>query len=566
MKNQIVLSDEQKDIIQSPINQPLIIRGVSGTGKTTAVFYRISNLIEKEKLESINFAYIGANKNYLNHICENLPIPKIKNLRKYTFEDFDYEVLGKKIRLIEEKEKIISLYTQKVSDIDDLKLKIKESKYKTSLEFKNLIDLYLENYSNKLIPKKDFILANVRIMKETTIRDLFFNTYSNLPIQERINKIKSDIVSKIQNNFYDIEKQIIEKRSVEIQELMKKDLSIKQIRNQKGKIFSRTEKLLQMLYKGDDQITDLYFGEMKFKNARIVYRNFIDTFAYKHMKDKELAEYLVENSSPYLAESAYEYDDLPAITYLHTKIFGTTLSQELKHVIIDNIEDCSEFQFHVIKEVLKSNSFTFCGDILQSSYFHRSVKSWEDFIQTHFNNIDVKTIKLNKIYNRPNQIVKLTNRVLEKFPKMFEEYNIIDGTNSDIPDTITVKAMINYSNVGRDIARQLRKIEKTNQYKTIAIIAKDIREARVIRRNIGNYFYEPTIIEDGSLINKDRVCIIPAHIAKGMEFDYVMIVNASNKNYSKDIMDIKLLYMSITKAKEKLDIYFVENISNLIIE
>lgn len=566
MKNEITLSKEQKEIMQSPINQPLIIKGVSGTGKTTSAFYRIANLLEEEKLETTNFAYIGANMNSLNYVYENLPIPKIKNLRKFTFEDFDYEVLGKKIRLIEEKEKIISLYTQKVSEIDDIELKIKESKYKTSLEFKNLIDLYLENYSNKLIPKKDFILSNVRIMKESTVRELFFNTYSNLPIQERINKIKSDIVSKIQNNFYDIEKQIIEKRSVEIQELMKKDLSIKQIRNQKGKIFLKTEKLLQMLYKADDKITDLYFGELKFKNARIIYRNFIDTFAYKHIKDKKLAKYLVENSSPYLAESAYEYDDLPAITYLHIKIFGTTLSNELKHIVIDNIEDCSEFQFHVIKEVLNSNSFTLCGDILQSTYFHRSIKSWEDFIQTHFNNIDVKVVQLNKVYNKSNQILKLTYRVIDKFPKIFGEFNIIDGSNIDISDSLTVKAVANHNNVARDIARLLRKIEKTNQYKSVAIITKDIREARWVRRNIGNYFYEPTIVEDGSLVNKDRVCVIPAHIAKGIEFDYVIIVNASDENYSNDTMDIKLLYLAITKAAQKLDVYFVENISNLIIE
>lgn len=567
MIKKCIFSDEQNKIIRAPMDKPLIVKGVPGSGKTTLAFERISYLVENEKLNYNNFAFLTSNDFFLNYISKNFS--NATKINKYTFESFVFKILGKELRMIDEKERVISLYDRKItcSNTKDLNLRIQESNYKSSLEYKKNIDMYLEYYANKLIPKKDFILSNVRIIKSATVREMFFQQYKDLPFEERFNRIKQDIFLKIQKNSYDIIKQIIEKRSVDIQYLMKKDLTAKQVRTQKCKIFGKTEKLLQMLYKSDESIVDLYFGELKLKNARTRYKDFITNFATKNIEDKQLGIFLVENTRPYVEKSAYKFEDLPAILYIHNKVFGTIFSDEIKHIVIDNIQDYGEFQFFVIQDFLKSNSFTLFGDIAQAIYFHRSVNNWKNFTNKYFPKKEINFIELNKTYTTSPEITGLANRVLTKLPKENRKMTIYGNSQNNIDDTLRVMSLSNFDAIGREIARKIRAIDKNDEYKSVAIIARDIKECRSIRKAIGNYIMQPILIENTTLEYKDKVCVIPSYLAKGMKFDYVFVINASKNNFIKDdILDIKLFYIAITKAQKKLDIYFIKNISDLMIE
>ena len=57
--------------------------------------------------------------------------------------------------------------------------------------------------------------------------------------------------------------------------------------------------------------------------------------------------------------------------------------------------------------------------------------------------------------------------------------------------------------------------------------------------------------------DKFRVCTISNQLAKGLEFDAVIINNANEKMYSSDSqLDMKLLYVAITRALHELDIVY----------
>lgn len=566
MTKKYKFSEEQNGIIRSPIDQPIIVDGVVGSGKTLIALERIKYLMNKEDLNYNNIIFLTSTNFLLDYISEAFSEMNIKKINKYTFEDFAFAFLEKRIRLIEEKEKVISWYDRKkmANNKEDIKLKIKESKFKSSLEYKELIDKYLEYYTNKLIPKKDFILANVRIIKSSTVKELFFEKYKEIPLKEKISKIKEEIFLRIQQNSYDIIKQIIEKRAIDIQQLMKKDLSIEQIKSKKNKIFNKTEKLLQMLYKSDPKIVDLYFGEIKLKNARIKYKDFISDFAHENIEDKELATLLVENSLPYLEKSAYKFDDLPAIIYIHLKIYGNNAFKNLKHIVIDNIQDYGDFQFAVLKEILNSNSFSLFGDTRQEIFFHNGSNNFETFLLKHFPKIKTFYTELNNSYSSNNEIAALSNRILKKIP---EKYNMILGENKNSDqEFLKVYATTSYDHIARECARKIRQMEKDDTYKSLAIVGRDLKECRSIKKAIGNYVLEPKLIENTTLASGDKCVVIPSYLTKGMSFDYVVIVNASEENYTQDILDVKSLYIAITKANKKLDIYFVKNISNLMIE
>jgi DNA helicase-2/ATP-dependent DNA helicase PcrA len=46
-------------------------------------------------------------------------------------------------------------------------------------------------------------------------------------------------------------------------------------------------------------------------------------------------------------------------------------------------------------------------------------------------------------------------------------------------------------------------------------------------------------------------------LVKGLEFDVVIIANASKKEYSTDPLDVKLLYIAMTRPLHRLYIYSV---------
>ena len=54
MKKNYIFSEEQNKVITAPMNKPLIVKGVPGSGKTLLAFERIKYLINKEEIPSQN--------------------------------------------------------------------------------------------------------------------------------------------------------------------------------------------------------------------------------------------------------------------------------------------------------------------------------------------------------------------------------------------------------------------------------------------------------------------------------------------------------------------------------
>ena len=53
-------------------------------------------------------------------------------------------------------------------------------------------------------------------------------------------------------------------------------------------------------------------------------------------------------------------------------------------------------------------------------------------------------------------------------------------------------------------------------------------------------------------------------MAKGLEFDSVILFNTSEENYPNTVLDIKLLYVAITRTMSKLDIFYIGKMSKIL--
>ena len=561
------IQGEQNNIIRADMNKALVVQGVAGSGKTTIALHRIAYLIYNcdKEFDPEDFMIIAPNKFFLNYISNVLPDLGVENVKQYTFEDLAYEIIGKRLKISDSNEKLVTIVNKEFDEINngDINTIIKESKLKSSIEFKTEVDSFLKEVEENYLPKKDFVLENVRIMRYENIQKLFTETYKDLDFEKRINEVKKHVFSKIKNNKEIIEKTIIAKRTAKIKAMLKdENLTEDMQREKRIEIFEETEKVLKRLNNDDIKIVDFYFNEINKKDAIEYYKDFIDKFIFDKLEDTILASYLVRNTMKNLNKGEVTFEDLAPIIYIHYKIYGTKIKSKLRHVIVDEAQDYGEFQFSMLKTILKSNSMTILGDIAQGVHSYRGIDNWKKFIDVEFPKGDVVYTTLEKTYRTTKEIMHKANEVIEKLPE-FEKQFIVKGQPViDRKDSIHISQM---QNEDETIKECIKKIEEytENGFKSIAIIGKDIDECKTIKKQIDKYNKNVKLIQSKDSEYNAGISIVPSYLAKGLEFDSVILFNVNDEKYKNTVLDIKLLYVAITRAMSKLDVFYTGKIAEI---
>lgn len=561
------IQGEQNNIIRADMNKALIVQGVAGSGKTTIALHRIAYLIYNcdKEFDPDNFMIIAPNKFFLNYISNVLPDLGVENVKQYTFEDLAYEVIGKKLKISDSNEKLVTIVNKEFDEINngDIDTIIAESKLKSSIKFKSKVDEYLKYLEQNYLPKEDFILENVRIMRYENIQKLFEKTYKDLDFEKRINEVKKHIFSKIKNNKEIIEETIKKKRTFKINKMLKDEqLSEEEKRQKRIEIFEESENVLKLLDKNDTKITDIYFSKICRKDCAEYYKDFIENFIFDKLENKTLATYLVKNTLRNLNNGEITFEDLAPIIYLHYKIFGAKTKKSLRHVVIDEAQDYGEFQFSVLKTILKSNSMTILGDIAQGVHSYRGIENWKKFIDIEFPEGDVIYTTLEKTYRTTKEIMYKANEVIEKLPE-FEKQFIIKGEPViEGKDSISITEKENELEIVKAVATKIDEYI-SKDFKSIAIIGKDIEECKMIKKKLEKYRKDIKLIKSKDSEYHAGISIVPSYLAKGLEFDSVILFNVNNEKYKNNVLDIKLLYVAITRAMSKLDVFYTGNISEI---
>ncbi len=108
------------------------------------------------------------------------------------------------------------------------------------------------------------------------------------------------------------------------------------------------------------------------------------------------------------------------------------------------------------------------------------------------------------------------------------------------------------------IARKIKEY-KEKDYRSIAIISKTNLLSNYINDDLSMLGINIPNVNSNDDLNNDefKVCTISNQLAKGLEFDAVIINNANEKIYSSESqLDMKLLYVATTRALHELDIVY----------
>lgn len=585
------IQDEQNKIIRADINQPLIVQGVAGSGKTTIALHRIAYLIynyEKE-FKPEEFMIIAPTKFFLNYISNILPDLGVNDVKQTTFEDFAYDVIGKKLKISDNNEKLVIIVNKDFNEINNVEtdIMIQEAKLKSSIEFKKMVDDYLKIVEDLYIPKQDLEINiiydnndinlynnlhkteskndkvncsdlkhdninyddissnNVKttIMKYEEINNLFKNTYKMYNFTTRIKEIEKNLAAELK------------KKTPEIIENLKKERTQK-IANLTGKnrieLYDKYDKIIKILEKEHKKIIKNYISKIPKKDCIQYYKEFIQSYL---KNENEVLKYLKANTLNNLNKNEVSFEDLAPIMYIQIQLFGVKEKCKIKHVVIDEAQDYGEFQFDVLKTLINSNSMTILGDIAQGVHYYRGIENWKKFIDTEFK--DVKTVytTLQKTYRTTKEIMDVANNVISKLPEYEKEYIVLGEPVIDRKNSINTKKVENQDELIQNINDRINTYIKQG-YKSIAIIGKDMAECENLQKKLRAIRKDIKLIRGKDSEYNSGISIVPSYLAKGLEFDCVLLSNVSKEKYGNSSLDIKLLYVSITRAMSKLDVFY----------
>ncbi len=557
------IQEEQNRIVRAPMWKPLIVQGVAGSGKTTIALHRIAYLIYtfEKTFEPENFMIIAPNRLFLNYISEVLPELGVERVKQTTFEDFAMELIGKKFKLTDANDKLNMFVnynkTEAQTSYND---KIKEaSVLKTSMHFKDIIDEYIQKIERNFIPKEDFVLGTKTIYSYEEINNLFLTQYGMWPIARRMDEIKKSLANRLKTS----KQQFITQIEAECDRKVARARMTMRDEKERQKVvleaFEKRDRVLDKIEKVSKTLVKEYVERLPKLSPYQYYMDLMeedgvfDSIAGKYAA-REVCEFTRRYTSEILGSKRLELEDLAPIIYLKYKIYGMDEKVPVRHIVIDEAQDFSAFQFYVLKKIVKDSSFTILGDLCQGIHSYRGVRQWEEIVEEVFEGKKCEFLTLEQSYRTTVEIMEAANGVMGKLESlsMFRGKPVI--RHGDPVEYIRKAA---FEEAAADISNRIKAAGKQG-HKTIAVICKTMEECQRMLPLLKKDHKEISLITGNEEEYKSGIVIVPSYLSKGLEFDMVLIANASRENYSKDNeLDIKLLYVAMTRPLHKLCIYHV---------
>ena len=523
------IQSEQNAIIRKSLYANLIIQGTAGSGKTTVALHRTSYLIynEQKNFKENQFIVIGPNAYFMDYISSVLPDLDVHSVTETTFLNIVNNYLGEKIKIMDQNARLEEILNGKQID--------PQITFKSSLKYKKAIDLFMDHIEKDII-HGPITLRNMVLFTEDDMRRFFEK--KSLGILQRMNE------------FIKYAKKDLKKRSDAL-----KDAYWQQYRDEylalpldslrRKEILDDTSSFDQDVTKNVDSILKEYFKDYQLKPLTLYQLFILHIKQYVTDEDCDL-EKIKADTLKAIQTKTFGYEDLPALIYLNLKLNGYQGYDEYIHVVIDEAQDYGLFHFQVLKDLFKNSTFSIFGDLAQSIYSYQSIHDWESVMYQVFDE-KAELLKLEKSYRTTAEIMDAANLVSKWFG-FGDAKAVLRHGNS-----VCVYQM-DLENAGCKIQERIGKFLESG-FHSIAIICKDEKEAEALSKVLKISQVEHHVISSKNTKYDGGICLVSSYLAKGLEFDAVIIYDVDRYDVKSEL-DMKLLYVAMTRALHELDVTY----------
>lgn len=493
---------EQNRIIRDAQSRCLIAFGPAGSGKTSVAMQRAAFFLyaERDSLTSANIMIFSPNNVFSDYISEVLPHLGEANVKSVTFSDYASSLFGDRYRFLPSGE--LADFSVHASGIrkKSVSLKLSDRLYTALLDKINTL-----KSRDPAFP--DMLYGDKVIMTSAEMGRLYTEDFSYLSVQGRMNKLYARIASFAKDEY---------KRRL----------------REAAKVFSGEDDT-----EAKEKLTKLRWS------IREEYKSFLD-FASRTLSsdpeviyldvlaslDREICEYTKKNLA---GGTVYSEDAAPLLYILSAT---RDIKNEIKYLIVDEAQDYSLLHLAAFKNCFSKANMTFLGDTNQAVCPLYKPASPEDIAGIF---PDSKIKNLQKSYRNTAQISEFCDRILK-----LENHDYMKRSG----EKVTMARLKIKEDCLKALVIESMRLKEKNV--TSAVIFPTMAECRELYEKYGKEHGLTLVSEDDKNFVTGNV-IIPAYMAKGLEFDAALIPYNSYEDESLR----NILYTACTRALHILKLF-----------
>ncbi|HVZ30969.1 MAG TPA: 3'-5' exonuclease, partial [Polyangiaceae bacterium] len=218
-----------------------------------------------------------------------------------------------------------------------------------------------------------------------------------------------------------------------------------------------------------------------------------------------------------------------------------------EHILVDEAQDLSPVELMVLTQTVSGGqSITLAGDVAQRLYLDNGFTGWRDLLEElSLSHVQVEPLQVS--YRSTEQIVEFAEAVLGPLAAR----NPPRATRSGAP--VELFTFAHSGDAVGYLAEALRELSIEEPQASVAVIARypeqaDLYFAGLRQAEIPNL----RRVADQDFLFKAGVDVTDLRQVKGLEFDYVVLVEVNQSTYPTDDEARHLLHIGATRAAHQL--------------
>ncbi|MEJ6399683.1 RNA polymerase recycling motor HelD [Nicoliella lavandulae] len=531
---------EQNQIIRDTKSNLLFVQGAAGSGKTAAVLQRIAFLLYRYRgnLNSSQVILFSPNQLFNDYINQVLPELGEQNMVQMTY----YQYASHRLPHLA----VENLSQRFLEDNSGETHKRKINDFKSSLQYFNAVTKYAEHLNHADMRFRNIKFQGNILFSKEMIHDIYYGFNDNYNLRNRIDGTREALVKRLNRRI----KSEMKTKWVEsaIQNLS--DEQLRTLRMGHPEEFADPDEEYRFLAK------HIVIGAFKRVHKQIIHNRFLSINQQIVQMLKQMPKLLdlsaagiddaewqtsIDETIAGLKNGQISMADVSPYLYLYDRMTGRHVNRDIRYFFIDEVQDYTPFQLAFLKYSFPRAKFTLLGDLNQAIFTHENSQSMRNDLSALFDPETTRVIELNKSYRSTAQITDFSKYLLGRNSKI-ESF----ARNGNLP-TIEVTKDEQAS------LAALQSVIEQEAGETIAVIAKTLDDCKHLSQQLNDRGVKNNLLQTENQRLTNGVLVIPSYLAKGLEFDSVVMWDASKRQYPGED-DRQLVYTICTRAMHDLTV------------
>lgn len=563
---------EQNQIIRDESHGLLVVQGPAGSGKTSIALHRVAYFLYRyrQTMGPEHIAVLSPNEIFNDYISNVLPELGEENMRQLTFQEVASRFLNAPVEsLADQMEYLLARRGEKY-----FSSRTEGMAFKGSSVFLEILKRYIAHIEQGIgLPLKDVVFHGKTVIDRGEMIRLLRETYAYLPFVKRLEKLKRRILYLLEP--------YQERRMTELIAELEKDPNHNRSsrRELRRKARSVINEEIRPIHQQIDRMTSL---------------NALDLYRALFGRSRRIKDVAKENELPKtwdaiagetrfrLAQGYIGYEDVAPLLYLKLALGEADPMEDIQHVVVDESQDYSPVHLAAMRHLFSKATFTLLGDANQAvhPFVHAPALTQ---IDDAFDEKGAHIVRLTRSYRNTQEIAAFSKAILEAGPNPGEPIDPIErsgpkpeliqvtraagaadsGHATDTADT-TDAGGSNAAGASQLVDAVVEGIDALNASgcETVAVICKTAVESEAVYAAVHTRRPVTLLTKDDHAFTRGNV-IIPSYLAKGLEFDGVIVYDVSASAYNHED-ERKVLYTACTRALHRLLLFYQGEMSPLL--